>query len=318
MIRPFFICLFLLNTWAVAVAQQESDRSQNYTLLGHKAHPEIPFEFNGMNLMVKARLNGIKVKLQIDNGVMWDEAWFYGNDQVDSLGFVYEEDVTIEGAGEGEGIESKTANCPDIYFDDIVFHHQRALVSPKEQGFASFFPGVAGQICGTLFRNFIVEFDFDRQVITLYDPNDFTFNDDGSALKMSRDTSGSYSIPVSVKVGDKKVSMDIFIDLGGIYPLSLVLNDDIKLNGEAEETVLGYGASGEIRGYKAGVDQLSLGKYKLKDVPAVFIEDESGGDFTNMTIGLPSLMKFKLVFDYFHDVLYISPNQNFNKDFDKP
>jgi hypothetical protein len=319
MLRQTVIIIILIQLFPdVALSQKQEVYQNNYTLLNDKQRIEIPFEFYGMNIMVRAKMNGINVNLLIDNGVMWDEAWFYGNEQVDSLGFTYEDGVTIQGAGEGEGVVSKTANCPDIVFDGIIFKNQRAIVSDKEEGFADFFPGMAGQICGTLFKNFMVEFNFDTQMIILHDPREFNYKGKGMALDMQHHPSESYSIPLKIVTDKKVIDINVFIDLGGVYPLSLVLNDDIKVEDDAEKIVLGYGASGEIRGYHGQVKEVKLGKHTLNDVPTVFIEDETGGDHTNITVGLPLFMKFNLVFDYFNNRLYIEPNQHFNKPFDKP
>lgn len=298
-----FAFLCVMNT----MAQDQS--CGNYEIIDASKKIQIPFEFYGMNLMVHSKINGIDVKMLIDNGVMWDELWFYGNNQVDSLRLTYLDDVTIVGAGEGEGVQSKTASSVVMNFDNIIFRNQTAIVSPKEQGFADYFPGMAGQLCGTFFKNFIVEFDFDKMLITLHKPNDFKFTGNGFSIPMYPDTSGSYSMPVTLLHSDKEIKKDIFIDLGGIYPLSLVVNTNFPVQSTMEKILLGYGASGPIYGYKGAIDGIRIGEHTIEKPEAVFTEDESGGGHTNFTVGLPLLMNFNLIFDYFNNKLYFIPRK---------
>lgn len=89
-------------------------------------------------------MNGVDIKMLVENGVMWDELLFYGSDQVDSLGMDYEGDAHITGVGEGEGLDSYTASGVSLSFGDLTFHDQDAVITAKEQGFADYFPGSAG------------------------------------------------------------------------------------------------------------------------------------------------------------------------------
>lgn len=286
-----------------------------YTIAGEDKTVEMPFEFYGMNLMVKAKMNGIDINMLIDNGVMWDELLFYGSDQVDSLGMVYEGDVKVLGAGEGEGIDSYTASNISITFGNVTFNGQNAVITPKVQGLSEFFPGIAGQVCGAFFKHFITEFNFDNQKLYLHQPNDFIYSGKGTPIKMTRDTIGSYSIPVSIKQKDGIEKKEkLFIDLGGIYPISLVLNDSYNLpEPKSGKIILGYGASGPINGYKSNFEEVTIGGYILNNVEVIFTESPSGSDHTNTTIGLPLMMNFNIVFDYFSETLYLEPNNSFNE-----
>ena len=311
--KPFKILYQFAFTILCSMNTAAQDQScGNYEIIDVSKEIQIPFEFYGMNIMVHSKINDIDVKMLIDNGVMWDELWFYGNDQVDSLGFTYMDDIKIEGAGEGEGIESKTASSVEMHFENVVFKNQTAIVSPKEQCFANFFPGMAGQLCGTFFKNFIVEFDFEQMLITLHKPEEFKYSGNGCEVKMYQDSSGSYSIPVTLINNKKEINKEIFIDLGGIHSLSLVINQDFPVTESMEKLKNIYGASGPINGYKGNIDKIKIGKYDIENPEAVFIENQAGEDNTNLTIGLPLLRQFNLIFDYFNNKLYLEPNKQFN------
>jgi len=276
-----------------------------YSIKSNKYPIEIPFEYEGMNILLKAKMNGINVKLLVDNGVLWDEVWFYGNNQVDSLNIHIQDSIDIYGAGEGNTIESVFANCPPIEFDEISFLDQPAILSPPEQGFYKMFPGITGQICGSLFRNFITEFDFESNTIKLHESFASIPIKEYSKIKMTKDESAAYSIPVIIRTEEGEIHRDIFIDLGGIFGISLVINTQFTNCFTGDRKLLAYGASGPIYGYEGSIAELQIGGKKVLNVDAIFTEDETGGDHTNLTIGLPVLREFNIIFDYNENSLYL-------------
>lgn len=291
----------------------------SYTIAGGADSAVIPFDFYGMNLMVEASVDGTPVKMLIDNGVLWDELWFYGSALTDSLGVEYEEATHIDGAGEGEGVDSYTASNMSISFGNVSFVNQPAVITPEEQGIAALFPGVDGQVSGAFFKHFVVELDFDRRVVVLHEPAGYRYDGGGVAVAMTRDPSDSYSIPVTIGLpGGRGIDTNLFIDLGGIYAMSLVIDEDAGIERpDSEKVLLGYGASGEINGYKGRVESLTIGGYTLPDAPAVFMEAPEGADHTNSTIGLPALRRFNVVFDYFRGLLYLEPNSHSSEAYEE-
>jgi len=289
-----------------------------YTIDSDARPVVIPFDFFGMNLMVDAEMGGEPIKMLIDNGVMWDELWFYTSDLTDALGVEYDEDLTVTGSGEGDGLDSMSASDITIRFGDIEFTGQPAIITPEEQGIAAMFPGMAGQLCGCFFKHFVTEFDFDEMVIRLHDPATYEYDGGGVALPMTRDAVGSYSIPVTPEVEPgRPIETELFIDLGGIHVAHLVIDEEAGIPApDAERELLGYGASGPIHGYRGTVAAVTVGGYRLADAPAVFTEaPENGGD-SDMLIGLPAFMRFTVVFDYYRDLLYLEPNGQFDEPYE--
>ncbi len=289
----------------------------SYAIDGDARPVVIPFEYYGMNLMVEAEMGGRPIKMLIDNGVMWDELWFYTNTLTDSLGIEYDQAMEVTGAGEGDGMDSYTASDVSIRVGDIEFTHQPAIITPEGQRISDMFPGMAGQLCGAFFKHFVTEFDFDEQNVILHDPAGYEYDGSGVAVPMTRDEVGSYSIPVTLGVeGGQLIDVDIFIDLGGVHVARLVIDEEAGIMRPGSERVLlGYGASGPIHGYKGVLESLTIGGYALVDPPVVFAEAPQGGDNTNMTVGLPAFRRFTVVFDYFRELLYLEPNGHFDEPY---
>ena len=175
-------------------------------------------------------------------------------------------------------------------------------------------------MCGALFKHFIVEFDFDKLDYHFAQAGDLPVQGSGSPVKMSRDEGGGYAIPVKIKMRNKaEIDYSLSIDLGGIDPVALVISDRQGIDKPATEKVyLGHGASGEITGYRDVLESLTVGDYEIHEVLSVFTESDDEGDHTNTTIGLPLLMHFNLVFDYFNETLYLEPNSHIDDAFEKP
>lgn len=316
--NTFTLLIFISATQFNAICDETKSYLQppgSYSIEVKNGPVSIPFDFYGMNLMIKGKLNGKEIKMLIDNGVIWKDLWFYNSALFKNLGIPLTGDITVTGAGEGDGFSSYSASNLAVTLGGIKFSQQNAVVTSENQGIANMFKGVDGQICGTLFNHFVVAFDFDKRKIFLTRPEDFTYTGKGIKLNLSDNGSGSFSIPIELTLTNgKTIKEQLFIDLGGIYPVSLVIDKKkgIEKPAAAKRIKDIYGASGPIHAYQAELKSVKLGKYILNNVQATYVESEKG-DFTNITVGLPLLMNFNLVFDYFSENIYLEPNQNFNK-----
>ncbi|MBN1969295.1 MAG: hypothetical protein JXR48_02035 [Candidatus Delongbacteria bacterium] len=269
----------------------------------------IPFSYHNGKPLLDLEIDGKPAKLMIDNGRLWDEVWFFGSDLVDDLNFQSIEDSEISGAGEGDPTASFTSRNISMKFKEVEFFEQPTIVSPKEAGFASMFPGVDGQLCNTFFKNFVVEFDFEKNLIFLHDINDFTQPKNSSVFDMSIKDDGSYSIPASIKIDENNnFTGAVDIDFGGIYDLKIALNNDMSIpKPENFEITYSAGAQGSTKEFKSKVLMFELGDAKFNDLEVVY----GDGKFSRINenslgvIGLPLFQRFKTIFDFSRMKLYL-------------
>ena len=292
-----------------------------YKILSGTDDPiKIPFKMHFGKPLMELEINGQKANLMIDNGILWDQVWLFGSPLVEELQLKPLEESTIGGAGEGDPTRAYTSENLTLEFENIVFYEQPALVSPPAAGFAKMFPGTDGQLCSTFFKHFIVEFDFIHSEIILHDPEKYQYSQNGSILDMRANESGTYSVPFAFTLPDGKThSGRVDIDLGGIYPLKIALNNkhQIPLPSNVKET-FSYGAQGKASEYSGKIKSMTIGNYGF-DNPTVFFGDEKTSRIhpDNLgVIGLPLFMKFHVVFDYFNNKLYLEPNRNFEASFE--
>jgi len=279
----------------------------------------IPFTFHNGKPLMQVEINGRKGTMMIDNGILWDEIWLFGSPLVTELNLKPIYEGSIGGAGEGDPTAAYTSDNLTLKFENIVFYEQPVIVSPPAAGFTSMFPGVDGQLCNTFFKHFIVEFDFINNKVILHKPDKFEYSGNGSVLDMQLNQSGTHSIPFSFEMLDGKIyNGPVDIDFGGIYPIKIALNNkhNIQLPENVSETY-GYGAQGKITGYIGNIKSMTIGKYTFQSPVAIFGDRKTSRIHPDNlgVIGLPLFMKFKIIFDYINNKIYIEPNDTFEKPF---
>ncbi|MFH0735863.1 MAG: hypothetical protein V1773_15230 [bacterium] len=294
----------------------------SYKILKTEKVPvKIPFKMHKGKPLMSLEINGKKANLMIDNGRLWDEIWLLGSSLVEELALKPEEETMVGGAGEGDSTQAFNAKNLTLRFDEIIFFEQPAIVSPSAAGFAKMFPGTDGQLCNTFFKHFIVEFDFIKQEILLHDPYQFKYTGNGSILDMETDETGAYSVPFTFTLPDGKVYNNrVDIDLGGIYPLKIALNNrqNIQLPTDVIPTK-SFGAQGKSTEFKGKILNMTIGKYKFDSPSAVFGDANTSRIHSKNlgVIGLPLFMKFNTIFDYFNNKIYLTPHENFNTEFEE-
>ena len=292
-----------------------------YFLKSNSDEIKIPFElYAGNKPMITGIINGKNVKFLIDNGKLFDEIWFY-NGEVDSIGLFFksQDADSLTGIGQNDASLIFEGNQINIDFEQIQFNNQPTLISPSNAGYASYFPGINGQVSSMLFKHFIVEFDFENNIITLIKPEKFKKSEIQNAVKMHKRDNGSYCIPFELltKTGNTyKVLLDI--DLGTVFPLYLISNNknNLPIPQKAKKQFLGLGASGEIYGYNDTLKELRFGYYVMENYPVLIVKAEYNADTSIVesgTFGIQLMRQFDVTFDYFNEIIYFKPNKNFKE-----
>lgn len=327
LIKIFIVITIFFNSQHLLKAQLKNDSliettkgPGSYKILNNINYPiVIPFVMHNGKPVMNVEINGIASKLMIDNGVLWDQVWLLGSPLVEKLALKPIENSTIGGTGEGDPTEAYLSSNLTLKFKDIIFYEQPVLVSPPSAGFANAFPGTDGQLCNTFFKHFIVEFDFIKNEIRLHNPKEFKYNTDGSVLNMQLNQSGTHAIPFSITLSNGTTYNDfIDIDLGGIYPIKIALNNKFNIQVPADAMpTFSYGIQGKTTEYKSSISSMKIGNYEFKNPTAIFGDEKTSRVHPDNlgVVGLPLFMKFNIIFDYFNNKMYLSPNENFSKPF---
>jgi hypothetical protein len=179
-----------------------------------------------------------------------------------------------------------------------------------------------GVIGRPLFENFVVEFDWAKQIIRLHDPTKYTYPGKGATVPLAFDETGSPYVMALVSItGGTPIPVKLLVDTGANFALGLDVGShpDIKLPERSLATVVGVGAQGQVSGHIGRVKSLRLGSYVFKNVFADFAAASNpfvGTAGSHGLIGTDVLRRFKVVFDYSRKQMILEPNRFFNEPFD--
>ena len=233
--------------------------------------------------------------------------------KVDSL------DLEIDGSTLVGESTASTASGIKLEFDGLMLTDQDAVILPYNPGLPNPWEGADLQVRSAFFKNFVVEIDFDKEVIRLTEPESYAYRGAGEVIEMSPGIFGSRTVQASLKTHeDKSVSLSFLLDLGGIYDLYIPIGSDkdISLPPDAKLESLGIGGFGASTGHVGTVKEFRIGKYSLNNVRAAYVEVADGQDvYGNTMIGLPLFQRFKVTLDYFNERMILEPSSRFPTDY---
>jgi len=214
------------------------------------------------------------------------------------------------GTGAGEGsVEVGFAKGVTFQIGDLVLKDQTIATlpfsSPQVEGVSE-----QGMIGFEVFRRFVTEIDYGAKTLTFIDPATFSPKDAGTPVPFV-----FYSHLPQVK-GD-------FEGLPGVFDIDTGSRVEITLNkpfAEAHDikgkhpkgvtAVDGWGVGGRSISYVTRGEHLTLGPVRIEGVVAG-LGSQSRGAFADPNyqgnVGSGLLKRFKVTFDYDHQVMYLKP-----------
>ena len=277
----------------------------------------IPFTVNRARVMVPVQIGDLPVlHLTLDTGMPFDGVYLFHREVRDRLPDVEFMEVRVPGAGAGEPSHAVMAESMTFTSGGVEFTGQMVVVStsPSTQSFPS--DGVIGM---SIVGAYVVEIDYDNQVMNLYDPVGYRPPADWERLELTVQNNIPFLDAVVSVTGDDEVPIRVYIDLAASDALELLVSDDapFAVPDSLEQVYLGTGLSGDIHGGVGRVARLTLGSHDLTNVVALFppAAVRSKQEGADGILGNDVLRRFQVVFDYFHGALYLRPNRSFKEPF---
>jgi len=324
LITTFLATFTALLMWAGASLPEEPDvpgpPPGTYKVHSDDGEIEIPFVIFRDDILMLARVNGVQLRMLLDNGSLWDQLLFFGSPTIDSIGLDYDSEIQVGGSGEDDPVMSDMASDVTIRFSEIEFFGQPAITTPYSSGITSLWEGSDGQVSAAFFKHFVVDINFDEGVIRLIPPDEFTYAGEGVEIPMTPASFGSWTVPGTLEMDSGEVKqVDLMLDLGDLHALSLTTGPTygIEVPDEALETSLGFGVQGEIKGHLGRVRSVLVGGYTFDNVLAGFqAPDGDGRTDDDAYIGFGLLSRFNVVFDYNGKRMFVEPNRRFSEPFE--
>lgn len=315
--RVLFFLVFL------GLAYTSSIDAQHFSLDKHKKVERIKFQKINNVILVPVTLNGAKLTFMLDSGVS-APILFNLSDQ-DSIQLNNVTTISLKGLGEGEPIEALRSAHNQFKIGEAANTDQSLFVVMDKDLNLSPALGVPvhGIIGYDVFRDFVVEVNYGKSIIKLYNNNEaFKVPKKAQKLTLAIEHKKAFLHASIVRESNKEVPVKLLVDTGSSDALWL-FKDSIKgidLPKKHFEEFLGQGLNGEIYGKRSKIKGIKIGDFFLEETKTAFPYKTSFQAISNLgerngSLGGEVLKRFNLIFDYSNSVVYLTKNSNFNKPY---
>jgi CubicO group peptidase (beta-lactamase class C family)/predicted aspartyl protease len=275
---------------------------------------EVPFEVESGWVVIPVSVNGSRqLRFVLDSGA--------GGAVLTNPAILNSLNLNIPGKMEVRGAGGARSSSEVSVAENVTFDLAGIQLADGNLAIHALRPGVDGVIGLPIFAKLVVEIDWEKQVIRLYQPAKYKYSGSGKVLPLTFDEGGRPYTMASVTAAEKTIPVKLVVDTGGSHTLSLEVgpNSEIQLPEGLQKTVLGRGANGPITGYTGRVSALELGGQTFKDVPTIFPDSSygtaAGSNGRQGNLGSGILRRFKVIYDYSRKQMIVDPNKFSNEPF---
>lgn len=306
-------------------------KSQGYVITGldlleDKKYIEVPFQFINGHIVLDVNFQGIfDVKFIFDTGAQ--NVVLFEKSYVDVFGIKAERTITLRGADLIGNIQANIVRNISMKLEGSKMVERDILVLPTNFLKMEEIIGVnvIGIIGAEFFRNTIVKIDFDRHVLTVFNPNKFSDKVTKGYEEVDCEfLENKFYINSRVRInnnGEYK-NLRLLLDTGAAMSFLINTNSDTTLSvpDKLLPSILGQGLGGPILGYIGKVDQFRLDSFNFPNMLTYFQDDSyiivgDRIDQRNGLLGTQVLSRFTIFVDYFRGRLFFKASKNYNKDF---
>lgn len=275
----------------------------------------IPFELAGNLVVLPLEINGVKTKFILDTGMPMMGGLFTDFSKAAAFNFNYVGEAQVGGAG-GGGAKAKIANGIKFKIGDLEFNNQTFVVMPESKNL-SFFE-TDGVIGGEIFTRFIVDINYDNQIITLTEPAHYNFSKDAEEIQLPFEFNYPFINCSATMESGEVIPLNMVLDLGASHNLSLVLGsqNNIVLPEKNLKVSTGRGITKEIFGFTGRIKEFKIGFYTFNNPLISFNENKLMSFEKEGNLGSGILRRFNITFDYPNKRIFIKPNKSFYNSFE--
>lgn len=295
-----------------------------YKLMYSKKKVHMPFEIYNNLVVIPVKLNGVvPLNFVVDTGVR--SSIITEKMITDILRLPYSRKITMNGPGDYIILEAYVINNVDIVLEGAIGSDQSILV--LEEDYLNLRNHLGTEVHGMLgydiFNRFIVGFDYNRKLMTLYEPQYFKPPRNYAEIPLSIEDTKPYIFAKLQITDTSMVYAKLMVDSGASHALMLNQdsNENITIPDPNFDARIGIGLGGPISGKISMIEGVEINKFEFEDVITSFPNPESYPDtiglvYRNGTIGGELLSRFKVIFDYFNKKIYLKKNpSSYRKDF---
>ncbi|MFC2156557.1 PDZ domain-containing protein [Acidobacteriota bacterium] len=281
----------------------------------------IPFTFDG-RIIIPLKINNSKnIDVILDTGVGQSLLLIMHEESGSELGLEYTDtrDI-IRGAGSGKNKAAHLSPEVNVSLSNIDLGPIFTAVIAESRTVSSHHN--TGVIGGAIFSSFVTEIDFDSMKLNLYDPESFKPDEGWEGIPITLERNMPIIETSIFNDGGEDIPVKLLVDTGAQPILGLVpeKNAGIKREGRFVHTLSGTGLRGDTFANTARLFALRIGPHRLTDLLSDYLELE---DFPAMKelpcdglVGIGTLYRYNMIFDYAHKIMYVKPNKYFKDRFE--
>ncbi len=311
---PFFL---LLNLQAQSSFQfyGENDVKQ-----------KVNFDLINNLIVIPLEINGKELSFILDTGV--NKTILFNLTKKDSIGLNDVKKIELKGLGTGEPVEALLSKNNKFQINNLIGQNKDLYVILRDNFNMSAKMGstIHGIIGYDLLKDVILKMDYNRKVLTFYNPKKYTLKSCRKCEEFDLDFHRNKPyIQAEVQldtIGNKRLNTKLLIDSGGSDALWLFegTNEVIKTPKKYFKDILGEGLSGTIYGNRSKIPLFKLGKYVLKKPTVSFLDTTAtinarSYKSRNGSIGGNILKRFKVWLDYSNKKMVLKKNGSLKNNF---
>lgn len=313
------ILLCFLFVFALSALGQEG-----FQLETDKNKITIPFKLINNLIFIPINVNGVELNFLLDTGV--EETILLSLDDKEGLNLNNIEKIKLKGLGNEEAIEGLKSKNNILFIKELVDrHHDLYIVLDQSFNFSTHIGIPVNGIIGySFFRNHLIEIDYERKKIIVYNENkkirkkiDINY----TRIPITIERSKPYARAL-VTIADKEISSKLLLDLGNSDAVWLFqnVNPNIQVPEKSFDDFLGKGFSGDVLGKRTRIAKFNLDKFEFKN-PIIAMPDTNSVKSVTMvkdrvgSIGGEILKRFSVIFDYKKYQMFLRKSHHFDTPF---
>lgn len=287
---------------------------------------KIKFQLIDNLIIIPVSVNGVELSFIVDTGVSRPILFNMLNFS-DSLKLKNLEIAPLRGLGTDGAVSAIRSKSNVLKVGKAINVNQELFVVFDDT--INFTPilgvPVHGIIGYNLFKDFIIEVNYRRKVLTLFNKNTYKYKKCKNCYDFELEFyNNKPHMNASIQVEKEEIPIKLLIDTGGSDDLWLFEDDSLGIKPMRNayfRDYLGRGLSGSVYGKRSKVEEIRLKDFKLEMVNTAFpdsIAVSLARSFKgrNGSISGGILRRFDLIFDYQDKKLTMKKNSNFDLPFE--
>lgn len=290
------------------------------TIKGNKTH--IPFEYINNFIVIDVQFQkSLPLKFIFDTGA--ENTIITNKTITDIFNIPYERIFEVLGSDLKNPMKAYLVKNIHLKMRDFISSRTNLLVLEEDYVNFKSLMGVdiQGIIGGSLFKNFIVQINYKKKVITLHRYETFKSPKGYQKIKVDIHKSKPYIACPTVLHDGTELPLVYLMDTGA--SLFNMLHNNTHESMQLPENFIsgniGMGLGGVIQGYFGRVPGLQFGNFRFNNIVSIFHDLPEPVDslvvLKNGILGNKLLEFFHIIIDYHHEYIYLKPNQKIESDF---